>query len=179
MKLYNINEYNVKEILKPNPADISYKNKDKDFSPYMKKKDSNKAGVDVKALKKTLDLPEEKKTETSKNDELMKESINNRVSARMDDSVTITNAKIRNAEISDIDKASVIMPDSYYDNRAWKIGGKAAEHKENNKSVFSFMKLMIMMGGIFLVISGLIYMPTGILWAVIGAFMIIYSISKK
>lgn len=175
MKVDNIKETAVKEVLKPHTPDLSSKNSG---SPYMKKKQP----------KNTFSAELDKKQLTPEQLRQLRNQTHKQVEKMTKDSVTISNrtpvsgADAVDANTVDAERSAVISASLDYSNKrrydSYSKHTDFAPKKEKHMSI-SVFNIMFAICGLFLIVTGFIYVPVGIIWIVIGALMFMYAFVKK
>lgn len=183
MKVDNIKETAVKEVLKARP-ELSPKS----GSPYMQKKQTKKEDTFSAELNKKQLTPEQLR--------LLKDQTHTQAEKMMQDSITISReADLRHAEnaagypannsggapIGDAERAAIASTAvDYEQKRRYDSYARhaASDGKESHMSL-SVFNLMFAACGLFLVITGFMYLPVGIIWIIIGVIMFMYAFVKK
>lgn len=179
MKVDNIKETAVKEVLKARP-ELSPKS----GSPYMQKKQTKKEDTFSAELNKKQLTPEQMR--------LLKDQTHKQAENMMKDSITIsykenappTAGAANNsggAPIGDAERAAIASTAvDYEQKRRYDSYARhaASDEKENHMSL-SVFNLMFAACGLFLVITGFMYLPVGIIWIIIGVIMFMYAFVKK
>lgn len=179
MKVDNVKETAVKEVLKPYSPDLAPKN----GSPYMRKKQTKKDDTFSAELNKKQLTPAQMRQ--------LRNQTHKQIEKMMDDSVTIsqntavsnTSSNVSsNVNASETERATLASSMLDYSNKrrydSYTQNANNIPEKDRPSSI-SVFNIIFAICGLFLIVTGFIYIPIGIIWIVIGVFMFLYSFIKK